>query len=295
MFSKNLINLNINLQKVFVSLERLEDIFKMSKEDFGGTKEIGILNENTVLYFDNVDFNYEELNYNDANVIDRFCMEFEKGKNYVIVGESGTGKSTIFNLIIQLYTHQCGKIVLGHSEIKEYSIEDIRNKITYVFQEPYLFEGTLKENILLDRRDLEDEKLMEIIRLCRIEKIIEDDPKYLEKDILDCGNNLSAGQKQRICLARALTRDSQLYLFDEAFANLDSKLEKEVFNNILEYLDNKTKIFITHNTQLMKEFDCIIIMKKGKILDFGKHEELLKRCESYKEIHVTGEVNYGYQ
>lgn len=291
-FSKSIINLNVNIQKVFVSIERLDNIINLPKEQLVG-EEINT-DGNANITLDNVSFNHEIDDKNYQNIFENLSIVFEKGKSYVIVGASGIGKTTLFNILTRLYKQNEGDIRIGSYDVKNVSVDSIRNKITYVFQEPFVFRGTLRENIVLDRLDMTDEDLLVIIKICYLEELIENDPLFLDREIKDNGDNLSLGQKQRICIARALARNTEYFLFDEIFASLDKNLERKIFFNIMEYLKDKTKVFITHNPEIMKEFDNILFMREGNVIDFGNHYELMERCQFYKELHTAGEKSYGY-
>lgn len=284
-FSSALINLNINIQNVMVAFGRIESIFNMKEEDNLSLNETI---EGSDIIVDNLSFKYEE--DSDIDVIKNLSLQFKKGSKYAIIGESGEGKSTISNLLIRLYDIEDdkGNIIIGNKNIKNINIYKLRQKISVVFQEGYLINGSIKENILYGNSNVEESYFQKILELCHIQDFIIQLPNGIQTIIGENGFNLSSGQKQRICIARSLLRNSDIYIFDESFSNLDKKLESKIYNNILKEFHDKTIIFIIHNLDLIKGMNNICVLKKGNIEAIGSSDELMRKSETYKELLDRG-------
>ncbi|GMQ57406.1 ABC transporter ATP-binding protein [Vallitalea sediminicola] len=283
-FSGALINININIQNVMVAFGRIESIFNIKKEDDLSNETI----EGSDIIVDNLSFKYEE--DSDIDVIKNLTLQFKKGSKYAIIGESGEGKSTISNLLIRLYDIEKdkGNIIIGNKNIKNINIYKLRQKISVVFQESYLINGSIEENILYGNSNVEESHFQKILELCHIQDFIIQLPNGIQTIIGENGFNLSSGQKQRICIARSLLRNSDIYIFDESFSNLDKKLESKIYNNILKEFSEKTIIFIIHNLDLIKNMDNICVLKKGNMEAIGSSDELIRKSETYRELWERG-------
>ena len=237
--------------------------------------------------FKNVSFSYPTKI--DTKIINEFNMEIQPGKTIAIVGSSGSGKTTLTNLILRFYDVDTGEILINDINIKDINLSWLRNNIGIVSQEPILTSGTIRENILYGVDNYTEKKFIEICKLSNVysfatnEKIF---PKKFDTIVGERGIKVSGGQKQRIAIARALMKDAKILIFDEATSALDSENEANVqkaINNVINK-KNITSIIIAHRLSTVKNADIIYVMNKGKIVEFGCHDELIKKNGEYKKL-----------
>ena len=244
-------------------------------------------NDGLGIKFKNVSFSYPTKN--DTKIINEFNMDIKPGKTIAIVGSSGSGKTTLMNLILRFYDVDSGEILINGINIKDINLSWLRNNIGIVSQEPILTSGTIRENILYGVDNYTEKKFIEICKLSNVysfatnEKIF---PKKFDTIVGERGIKVSGGQKQRIAIARALMKDAKILIFDEATSALDSENEanvQEAINNIINK-KNITSIIIAHRLSTVKNADIIYVMNKGKIVEFGCHDELIKKNGEYKKL-----------
>ena len=244
-------------------------------------------NDGIGIKFKNVSFSYPTKI--DTKIINEFNMEIQPGKTIAIVGSSGSGKTTLTNLILRFYDVDTGEILINDINIKDINLSWLRNNIGLVSQEPILTSGTIRENILYGVDNYTEKKFIEICKLSNVysfatnEKIF---PKKFDTIVGERGIKVSGGQKQRIAIARALMKDAKILIFDEATSALDSENEanvQEAINNIINK-KNITSIIIAHRLSTVKNADIIYVMNKGKIVEFGCHDELIKKNGEYKKL-----------
>jgi len=233
------------------------------------------------IIFDNVSFSYN----NSDVILEDFSCVIEKGKKTAIVGESGSGKTTVISLIERFYYPQKGKILIGEKNINEISLTEWRKLFGYVSQDNAIITGTLKDNILYGiTREVSEEELMSVIKAVNLEEFVSSIPEKFEYYIGEQGRLLSGGQKQRIAIARALLRNPQYILLDEATANLDSESERIVQDALDNLLNGRTAIVIAHRLSSVINADKIIVLQKGKVIGEGVHEDLYRNCDYYRMI-----------
>ena len=229
---------------------------------------------------DRVSFSYLD----DKKVIDNISFKILQGKTTALVGPSGCGKSTLIKLVARLYDYDSGKITIDDKEIKNIDTQDLFKHISMVFQDVTLFNGSVMENIRLGRSSASDEEVLEAARLANCDDFVKKLPRGYETEIGENGSNLSGGERQRISIARAFLKDAEIILLDEIAASLDVENEKYIQESLNKLTKNKTVIIISHRMKSIENVDQIIVMKDGKIEDFGKHDELLKRSKTYKKM-----------
>ena len=229
---------------------------------------------------DRVSFSYLD----DKKVIDNISFKALQGKTTALVGPSGCGKSTLIKLVARLYDYDSGKITIDGKEIKNIGTKDLFKHISMVFQDVTLFNGSVMENIRLGRSSASDEEVLEAARLANCDDFVKKLPRGYETEIGENGSNLSGGERQRISIARAFLKDAEIILLDEIAASLDVENEKYIQESLNKLTKNKTVIIISHRMKSIENVDQIIVMKDGKIEDFGKHDELLKRSKTYKKM-----------
>lgn len=229
---------------------------------------------------DKVSFSYLD----DKKVIDNISFKALQGKTTALVGPSGCGKSTLIKLVARLYDYDSGKITIDGNEIKNIATQDLFKHISMVFQDVTLFNGSVMENIRLGRSSASDEEVLEAARLANCDDFVKKLPRGYETEIGENGSNLSGGERQRISIARAFLKDAEIILLDEIAASLDVENEKYIQESLNKLTKNKTVIIISHRMKSIENVDQIIVMKDGKIEDFGRHEELIERSKTYKKM-----------
>mgnify|MGYP005784151289 FL=1 len=266
-----------------ISCNRVFDIInnkKYKKEKFG-IKHLNKIVGN--FEFKNVSFSYDNKN----NVLNKLNLKIEENNTYGIVGKSGGGKTTIFNLLCKLYDNQEGSILLDGVDIKELDEESIRGNITIISQNPYIFNLSIKDNLRLVKNDVTDEEIREACRLACSDDFINSLPQGYDTIVGEGGVNLSGGQRQRLAIARALVQKTKIILFDEATSALDNETQSQIQNAIDNLKDRYTIVIIAHRLSTIVNCDKIMILQGGKIIDSGKHKELIKTNKEYKKLCET--------
>ena len=257
----------INIQEI-LKLEIEEDkVSEVVEEDFRGN-----------IKFENVSFSYKD----DFYVLRDLNLEIKENQTVAFVGHTGSGKSTIMNLIVKFYSATKGNVLINGRNINDYSKEYLREKTAIVLQDSFLFEGTLLENITTSN----DEKIArEALSRVGGDFILES--RSLDSKVEVGGNNFSTGEKQLICLARALAKDPKILILDESTANIDSETEQNVSRAIEELKQGRTTLIIAHRLSTIKNADMIYVLRKGKVIESGTHEQLLALEGSYKKMYET--------
>ena len=257
----------INIQEI-LKLEVEEDNHNdITEDDFRGN-----------IKFEDVYFSYKD----DFYVLRDLNLEIKENQTVAFVGHTGSGKSTIMNLIVKFYSATKGNVLINGRNINDYSKEYLREKTAIVLQDSFLFEGTLLENITTSN----DEKIArEALSRVGGDFILEN--RSLDSKVEVGGNNFSTGEKQLICLARALAKDPKILILDESTANIDSETEQNVSRAIEELKQGRTTLIIAHRLSTIKNADMIYVLRKGKVIESGTHEELLRLDGSYKKMYET--------
>ena len=231
--------------------------------------------------FKDVCFSYD----NKKNVLDNLNLKIKANKTYGIVGKSGEGKTTMFNLLCKLYDHQSGLITIDGEDITTLDEESIRGNITIINQNPYIFNLSIKDNLKLVKSDVTDEEIYEACNLACLTEFIKSLPEKYDTVVGEGGVTLSGGQRQRLAIARALIQKTKIILFDEATSALDNETQNNIQSAINNLKSDYTIVIIAHRLSTIINCDEIFFMKDGKIENNGTHEELLKKCKSYKELY----------
>ena len=232
--------------------------------------------------FENIFFKYES---NEKNVLENINLEFHGGKMTALVGHSGSGKSTILNLIPRFYQPQSGTIKIDNQPIDKVTIQSLRNNISLVSQETTLFDDTIKNNIKYANEHASDDDIFEASKLSNSHEFIENLPDKYETIIGENGVRLSGGEKQRISIARAMLKKSTIILLDEATSSLDSQTESKIQEALNKLTKNKTTIVIAHRLSTILNSNNIYLIDSGKVVDSGKHDELLNKSDLYKNFY----------
>ncbi len=225
------------------------------------------------------------LSYGDAEVLHGLTLTAEAGKTTALVGASGAGKSTIFNLLTRLVDPNTGSVEVGGIDVRSIALPDLRSLFSVVSQEALLFDETLRENILLGRTDVSDAKLAQVLKAAHVTDYLAQLPRGLDTLVGPRGSALSGGQRQRVVIARALLRDTPVLLLDEATSALDAQSEKVVQQALDRLAGGRTTLVIAHRLSTVINADKIIVMDSGKVVDAGTHHELLKRGGIYADLY----------
>jgi len=239
------------------------------------------------IVFDDVEFSYAK---NDGGLLKHISFSLQPGKKMAIVGESGEGKSTIANLLLRFYEPQSGIITIDGVNIADVTQESLRQQIGVVFQDTFLFSGSIRENIRYGRTDAAEEEIVKMAKIANADEFIRKFPKGYDSEIGERGIKLSGGQKQRIAIARALLKNPPILIFDEATSSLDSKAEFEVQKALNKLMEGRTTIIIAHRLSTIKNVDTIIVIKNGEIVEQGKPKDLEKQKGVYAELLSYQEI-----
>ena len=227
----------------------------------------------------NINFRYEQ-----ENVLKDFTLTVNKGKTVALVGQSGSGKSTIANLLTRFYDVNEGKITIDGIDIKDMDMHSLRGLIGLVTQDSILFNDTIKENILLGKPGSSDEEVIDALKIANAYEFVKDLPEGIYTNIGDSGNKLSGGQKQRLSIARAVLKNPPIMVLDEATSALDTESEKLVQVALENMMQNRTSIVIAHRLSTIQKADLIVVMQKGKIVEQGTHDSLIALQGTYNKL-----------
>ncbi len=235
------------------------------------------------IQFRNVDFTYA---HTGIHAIKHFSLHIAAGQRIAVVGRTGSGKTTLAQLLMRMFDVNEGKILLDGVDIKELDLLSLRKQISYVPQDGFLFSDTIANNIAFGAMQRPSEAVKEAARLAVVAKDIEGFPKGYETEIGERGVTLSGGQKQRISIARALMKEAPILIMDDCLSAVDARTEKEIIGNLKTYLEGKTSILITHRIFSLLNFDKVIVMEEGAIAEVGTHEELLEKRGVYYKMYL---------
>ena len=279
---RTLASLNVIVNQGLSAANRILPIIDAKNKIFSlpEAKEIKI--SDAKINFNNVEFAYEA---KEGNVLKGISLEFKGGKMTSLVGLSGSGKSTILNLIPRFYDVGSGEIKIDDQSINKIKLESLRKQISLVSQETTLFDDTIKNNIKYANSESSDEEIIEVAKLSHCHDFIKNLPNKYDTLIGEDGVRLSGGEKQRISIARAMLKKSPIILLDEATSSLDAETEKKIQDALNILTSNKTSIVIAHRLSTILNSDNIYVIQSGNVVDFGKHEELLVKSKIYKNFY----------
>lgn len=233
--------------------------------------------------FKNVTYSYTD---SSKNIIEDLSFTISKNSSIALVGESGSGKSTIIKLIMGLIKYKDGSILIDKNELKEINLNSFYDSVTYVSQDSPIFDGTLRENLILDKK-IKDEEIIKVLKLVNLDKFYERLEKGLSTELGEKGIRMSGGERQRVALARLFFDNSKIIILDEATSAMDNITEKEVMENVLTKLKHKTIIIIAHRLETIKDVDNIFVLNDGKIVEEGKYQELLDKNGYFKKLYKS--------
>lgn len=263
-------------------LEILEKKPKIVSGVFSGkTKETGTIE------FKDVTFRYPDA---EENMLENISFKVEKGETVAFIGSTGSGKSTLVNLIPRFYDATYGEVLVDGVNVKNYKLEELNNRLGYVSQKPIIFSGTVSSNIsygLVNNKKVSKSKIEEASKVAQASEFIEKMEDKYNSSISRSGTNISGGQKQRLSIARAIARDPEIYIFDDTFSALDYKTDTTLRKELKKHTKDATTLIVAQRIGTIKNADKIIVLNEGKIVGQGTHKELLKTCDVYKEIALS--------
>lgn len=270
-------------QKVSVSLDRVNEILENQKFNdvvFGNTD---IKNMKGIIKFKDVSFSYP----NEEKVLDDFNLIIEPNKKIAIVGASGQGKSTLFNLITRLFDANAGTISIDDVNILDISEECLRKNVSIIRQEPFIFNRTILENFKIIDENIKLKDVKKYVKEAYLDEYIESLPKKYDTLLGEGGVNLSGGQKQRLAIARTLAKNSKIILFDEATSALDNNSQEFIKKSIDNLVKNHTVVIVAHRLSTIIDADVIYVIDKGRVIASGTHNQLLTSCDYYKNLYKS--------
>ena len=241
---------------------------------------------------ENVDIEFENVNFKYSDSADKLCLEninikIKSGETIGIIGGTGSSKTTLVQLIPRLYDVSSGAVKVAGIDVRNYDIESLRKSVSMVLQKNVLFSGTIKENLKWGNPDATDEEIKEACSIAQADGFIENFPDKYETYIEQGGTNVSGGQKQRLCIARALLSNPKVLILDDSTSAVDTKTDSHIRKELLSSMPNTTKIIIGQRISSISEADKILVMDDGKIVDYGTHEELIISSSIYKEVYES--------
>ena len=283
----NIADLNQTYQKVTVALGRINEIVlnrKFEDEKYGN---VSLKHVKGIVEFKNVTFGYPE----EADILKNFNLKLEPHKKIAIVGRSGQGKSTLFNLLTRVFDVKKGSITLDGVDIKDLDETTLRKNISIIRQEPFIFNRTIKNNFKIINKNIKLDDIKKYNEMAYLDEYISSLPKKYNTLLGEGGVNLSGGQKQRLSIARTLTKDTKVILFDEATSALDNNSQEYIKKTIDNLVRDHTVVIVAHRLSTIIDADVIYVVEGGKIVGEGTHNELLATNEIYKNLYETESLN----
>jgi subfamily B ATP-binding cassette protein MsbA len=277
--AKSISKASYSVKSGLAAAQRVFDVLEVKNEITNKENAIKKATFDDKIIINNINFRYE-----DENVLKDFSLEIKKGQTVALVGQSGSGKSTIANLLTRFYDVNEGTITIDGIAIKDLNLHSLRGLIGLVTQDSILFNDTIKANIALGKLEATDDEIIEALKIANAFEFVNELPKGIYTNIGDSGNKLSGGQKQRLSIARAVLKNPPIMILDEATSALDTESEKFVQIALENMMQNRTSIVIAHRLSTIQKADLIVVMKKGKIVEQGTHEELIHLDGTYNKL-----------
>ena len=271
----------IEVVKAHVSKKRIDDVLMIEPQIVSGNKT-SLDNAIPLIKFNHVSFGFDD----NKMFLKDLDFQIRKGETFGIIGGTGSGKSTLINLIERFYDTNEGEILYKGVPIKEYDLNALRNDIGLVNQKSSLFKGTIKSNYLMSKNNASDEDIVEALKAAQAYEFVSKYEDDINHEVNEGGKNFSGGQRQRLCIGRALIRKPELLILDDATSALDLLTDKRVRETINGYKD-MTKVIVSQRVATIQHADYILVLEGGEVVGQGKHIDLLNNCPIYKEIYET--------
>ncbi|MCI8700298.1 MAG: ABC transporter ATP-binding protein [Clostridia bacterium] len=273
-----------------VSAQRILEVLmtkvqiKDGKREKSNKEENNSKTEKGTVEFKNVSFKYPDA---EEYMLENISFKVNQGETIAFIGSTGSGKSTLINLVPRFYDATEGEVLVDGINVKEYRLEELNNKLGYVPQKAVMFSNTVAENVAYGdngREKPSEEKIKQAIEIAQGKEFVEKMERKYNSHIAQGGTNISGGQKQRLAIARAIAREPEIYIFDDSFSALDYKTDYVLRKELKQYTKNVTNMIVAQRIGTIKDADKIVVLDEGKMVGYGTHKELLKNCEVYKEI-----------
>lgn len=271
----------IMLPRAEISTKRINEVLDTKLSIVGGLGKKSDENYPYAIEFDNVSFKYQD---SEQYILKDIDLRVRKGEKVAIIGSTGSGKSTILNLLMRFYDSTEGKILIEGVDIKDYRLKSLYNKLGPVLQKSFLFKGDIKSNISFGSENYDIERIKKAADIAQASEFIDKYEDKYDYEITQLGKNVSGGQKQRLAIARAIYKNPDIYLFDDSFSALDFKTDRDLRNKLKENYPESTIVVVAQRVGSIMDSDQIIVLDKGEIVGLGKHTDLLKTCDVYSEI-----------
>lgn len=269
--TKTLGNTLTNLQGVFVAMSRVFELFDIQPQIKSPAQAVELNGLNNSIEFNNIYFEYEK----NTPVLKNFSLHVNKGETIALVGNSGGGKSTVVSLLPRFYDVTSGSIEFDGVDIRKFNLDSLRKQISFVFQDNFLFSGTIKDNILMGNENATDEQIEKVVAMAHLDEFAHTLENGLDTYVGERGTTLSGGQRQRVAIARAMLKDAPIVILDEATSALDNKSEAIVQKALDNLIQNKTVFVIAHRLSTIKNADRIAVINEGELAELGTHDELM--------------------
>ena len=266
-----------DIQTTFVALGRVFELFDLVPNIKNCENPVVMNDLKNAIDFEHVVFEYEP----DTPVLKDFSLHVNKGETIALVGNSGGGKSTIVNLLPRFYDIKSGSIKFDGIDIKNIDIKSLRNNISFVFQDNFLFTGTIRENILMGNKNATEEELQNVIKMAHLDEFLSTVEDGVDTKVGERGTTLSGGQRQRVAIARAMIKDAPIVILDEATSALDNESEAIVQKALDNLIKNKTVFVIAHRLSTINNADRIAVINEGELVELGTHDELMRIPQGY--------------
>ncbi len=277
----------VMLPRAFTAGKRINEVLSTPENIKDGTISSGIEEKIGEVVFNNVSFRYPDA---EENVLENISFTAKKGETVAFIGSTGSGKSTLINLVPRFYDATSGEITVDGVNVRDYKLEALHDKIGYIPQKAVLFSGTIASNVAYGDKNntkLPDDNIKTAVEVAQAKDFVEKKEGQYSAPISQGGTNLSGGQKQRISIARAVCRDPEIYIFDDTFSALDYKTDRNLRSALKKHTKDATVLIVAQRIGTIKDADKIIVLDNGKMVGSGTHEELLKSCPVYQEIALS--------
>ena len=274
------------LPRASVSASRINEVLDTNSSIINGNLKALRTNEVGTVEFKNVSFKYPDA---EEYILNNISFKANRGEVVAFIGSTGSGKSTLVNLVPRFYDATSGEVIIDGVNIKEYDLETLYNKISYVPQKAVLFNGTVKSNITYGKslNNISDDDILSASKVAQAYEFISKMDDKFDSHIASGGTNISGGQKQRLSIARAIARNPEIYIFDDSFSALDYKTDSDLRRALKKHTKNATCLIVAQRIGTIMHADKIIVLDNGKCVGIGTHKELLKSCKVYKEIALS--------
>lgn len=271
------------LPRAAVSAKRINEVLA-TKNSIADPEMEEPLKEQGSIKFDDVSFRYPD---GDEDVLSHISFEAKKGETIAIIGATGSGKSTIVNLVARLYDASEGHVIIDGVDVKNLKQKTLRDLVGFVPQKGLLFSGSVKSNIKFGAEKATDEEVIRAAKVAEADSFIQEMDQKYDALIAQGGSNVSGGQRQRLCIARAVIKNPEFFVFDDSFSALDFKTDRKVRENLKEEAKDATKLIVAQRIGTIMDADHIVVLSEGKMVGYGRHEELLESCPIYRDIALS--------